>query len=365
MSLRVLVWPMDAGASAYYRLRAPAKALQDQGADVILVDDPVLRAPAIDWDGWPEAEAGAAPPRDARPTVIHEVDADVVIFQRPAARWHCMLVDLLHERGVRVVVDIDDRLDQLHPQSNAFHNYDPQLSPNKNWQWLDAACKAADIVTCSTPALAKRYGFGHVVVLPNLVPASHLEIEPLYPLERTVVWSGNVSNHQGDLEATDGGVQRALKGSGWRIHVIGNGIGVAEALGVGSCTNTGGRIPLSDYAAELARSAIGIVPLADSVFNESKSALKMSEFAAVGVPVVASPSPDNRRVHDLGVGLLAGDRKQWRQQVRRLIDSPDCRSQLAVRGREAIASQTYERQADRWWSAWTVAGPLDLSPGLS
>jgi hypothetical protein len=122
---------------------------------------------------------------------------------------------------------------------------------------------------------------------------------------------------------------------------------------------------LSDYAAELARSAIGIVPLADSVFNESKSALKMSEFAAVGVPVVASPSPDNRRVHDLGVGLLAGDRKQWRQQVRRLIDSPDCRSQLAVRGREAIASQTYERQADRWWSAWTVAGPLDLSPGLS
>jgi glycosyltransferase involved in cell wall biosynthesis len=354
MSARVLVWPMNKGASAFYRLRSPATALQTHGADVIVVDDPGVRAPEIEWDEDGSNPMPAWPPPDARPLAIKNVDADVVVLQRPARRWYPLLIDLLHQVGVKVVVDIDDRLDRLHPRSTGFHNYDPEQSPNQNWKWLDAACMAADVVTCTTPSLADRYGFGHVAVLPNLVPTFYLSVNSDSPLQRSVVWPGNVFNHCGDLEATDGGIARALKGTDWFVQAIGNGIGVAQGLGVESCTDTGGRVALTEYPRELARATIGIVPLEDSVFNHGKSALKMSEFAALGVPVVASPSPDNRRVHELGVGLLASRRKQWQQQVRRLIDNPDLRAQLAEQGRQVMASQTYDQQAERWWSAWAT-----------
>jgi Glycosyl transferases group 1 len=352
--MRVLVWPMNKGASSFYRLRFPAQALQTQGADVIVVDDPGVEAPTIEWDQHGPDQMPVWPPPDARPLGIGTVDADAVVLQRPARRWYPLLIDLLHQRGVKVVVDIDDRLDRLHPRSNGFPNYDPDQSPNQNWKWIDAACMVADVVTCSTPSLADRYGFGHAAVLPNLVPTSYLSIDPVSPLQRAVVWPGIVANHRGDLEATRGGVARALKGTDWFVHTIGNGAGVARGLGVETCTDTGGRVALADYAAELARATVGIVPLEDSVFNHGKSALKMSEFAALGVPVVASPSPDNRRVHELGVGLLAGKRKEWQQHVRRLIDSPDLRVQLAQQGRQAMASQTYDQRAERWWSAWAV-----------
>ena len=105
----------------------------------------------------------------------------------------------------------------------------------------------------------------------------------------------------------------------------------------------------------LAALDVGIVPLAAHKFNEAKSALKMLEMAAVGVPAVVSPSPDNVRLARRGVGLLAKDAAHWRQWVRLLVENPESRSELAGRGREVAAESTYEAHAGRWWDAWATA----------
>ena len=76
----------------------------------------------------------------------------------------------------------------------------------------------------------------------------------------------------------------------------------------------------------------------------------------MGVPAVASPTPDNQRLHALGIGELAETPHHWRKKVRALIRSQAYRDDLAGRSREAVAaSQTYEREenAMRWADAWT------------
>jgi glycosyltransferase involved in cell wall biosynthesis len=114
-------------------------------------------------------------------------------------------------------------------------------------------------------------------------------------------------------------------------------------------------VSFADYPTEMAKMAVGIVPLADTVFNRSKSALKMGEMAAVGVPVVASPTPDNERLAALGVGRLASTPQRWRKQLRALINNPEYRADLAGTGREVMATQTYEAHCEKWWDAWTLS----------
>jgi glycosyltransferase involved in cell wall biosynthesis len=94
------------------------------------------------------------------------------------------------------------------------------------------------------------------------------------------------------------------------------------------------------------------VPLDDIAFNEAKSGLKMLEYAALGVPVIASPTSDNARLHGAGIGVLASKPKHWASLLRRLLTDPDERAALAVAGRAAAASQTIEGTTDRWWDAW-------------
>lgn len=222
-----------------------------------------------------------------------------------------------------------------------------------NHEWIDRACQLADVVTCTTKDLKTRYGYGHGIVLPNLIPESYLKVEH-QPRVRAVGWSGHVGTHPDDLQMTKGAVGRALDSDPtWAFLAIGSPWGVRDALGLSRDPMDIGWAPFREYASELSKLTIGIVPLENSPFNAGKSSLKMSEMAAVGVPVVASPTPDNVRLNKLGVGLIAHSPAQWERYVKQLMADPIYRRDLSDRGREVMSSQTYEGHAERWWMAWT------------
>lgn len=308
--------------------------------------------------GWDRQWSGDSAPLDAHPILLAQrPDADVVVIQRPGRAHWAETIPLLQQAGVRVVVDVDDDFDSIPRKNVACRDYDPRVNPRHNRDWIHRACDLADMVTVTTPHLASVYGkHGRVEVLPNLVPSSYLSIKPDDPLERTIGWAGSVDTHPGDLEVAGTAVQDTLDASpGWSMHVVGTGKGVPACLKVTEVTAVGRWVPFGSYASELARIAVGIVPLQRSRFNRGKSALKMSELAAVGVPVVASPSPDNQRLHSLGVGLLAESPGQWRQHLGLLTGSEDARAELTERGRIVMATQTYERHCGRWWDAWQRA----------
>lgn len=339
---RVLVEPIDHAGVGHYRLRFPAEALAAAGCDVT-VDS---AGPRVWWDRqW----RGPNPPVDARVVgLAGTLDVDVVVFQRPTVLYRLDAIRHLQAAGIRVVVDVDDRLDRVHKRHGGYRGFQ---RATVNHEILDACCMTADLVTCSTPALLARYGHGHGVALPNLVPARYLTVAGL-KRPQTVGWSGFVGTHPADLQVTAGAVDSVVS-DGWSFHVVGTGEGVRDALRLRSEPTSTGVVDFAEYPQALAELEIGVVPLEASEFNAAKSCLKAMEMAAVGVPVVMSPTQDNLRLHRLGVGLVAETRSQWRRHLRRLTTDIDLRYQMAEEGRRAVEGLTYEEHCGRWWDTWT------------
>lgn len=336
--MKVTLCPADEGGCGHYRLLYPAAQLEDEIDFTIEAGLPIHRTPE----------------HTPRVVGVGELDTDVLVLQRPL---HKVLVDSIpfwRRKGITVIVDIDDDFTCLHPQHLARAILEPKRSPLDNWNHLKRACGMADLVTCSTPALARRHGGrGHAIVLPNCVP-NDLTLTPRRDDAETIGWTGYTTFHPKDLTVTRGGVQAAMDDTGARFLVVGNKMGVQQDLALRDEPSEDGPYPLKAYPLGVSQFTVGIVPLLQSKFNDAKSYLKGIEFAACGVPFVASPTPEYEKLYEMGVGLLADDKsKSWRKQLRLLLQDRMLYEHMSATGREIIAADhTYERNAWRWAEVW-------------
>lgn len=349
--MRVIIWPAggENDGTSQYRLYMPACALLNEGAP-IAID---RRGPIVLWNReW----HGDQPPPDVRAMgLAQRPDADVVVIQRPGRRWWADIIPMLQKLGIKVVVDVDDLFDSIDHGNFAKAEFDPAKSGHHNHQWVALACERADRVTCTTEALCGRYGYGHGLVLPNLVPERYFSVDAGTRIG-TVGWTGHVGTHPKDLQVTNGAVGRTLDENAWRFHVVGDGKGVKNALGLSMEPSTTGWVSFDEYAHAMAEIAVGIVPLADTAFNRAKSSLKMSEFAALGVPVLASPTPDNLRMKNLGVGAIVKHPHHWGRALGQMLRNKDYRENVAGKSKVIMANHTYEKQCWRWAQAWGLEG---------
>lgn len=337
--MRVVLHPADENGCGYYRMIAPGHALIEQGYDVTVETDFAYRGV------WRSTIRG-----EVLINLDQQVKADVVVIQRPLHRNRFELIQILQSKGVAVVVEVDDDFHAVHKRNAAWHGTSPLHHPDHHRDWLTRSCEVADLVTVTTPALAKRYGsHGRVAVLPNCVPARYLKIEADKGDPVTVGWSGSLDTHPGDLEQTGG----ALADHRWRI--IGTGKGAKKALRLRDHPETTGWLPLVDYPRALATLDVGVVPLAMTPFNEAKSYLKGLELAALGVAFVASPTGPYTELHHMGAGLLAVSPQGWKDQVGRLARDAGYRAEVAAQGREVAEKSTIEEHAQRWWQAYQWA----------
>jgi glycosyltransferase involved in cell wall biosynthesis len=82
---------------------------------------------------------------------------------------------------------------------------------------------------------------------------------------------------------------------------------------------------------------IGILPMEDSELNRGKEPLKLKEYLAYGLPVVASPVGHNLAVMEHGAhGFFAGNDDEWATFLERLVRSPALRSKLGANGRRLV-----------------------------
>lgn len=105
---------------------------------------------------------------------------------------------------------------------------------------------------------------------------------------------------------------------------------------------------------------IGIAPLADTPFNRCKSALKTLDYAAMGLPVLASDGAVYRGSPADGPGgwLLPDDENAWFVALARLVRDARLRHRLAEGARAAFPAWTLAAQAATRRAAW-----LDLVRG--
>lgn len=275
-------------------------------------------------------------------------DADTVVLNRPMEPGIAEQIRLWREEGRRVIVDLDDCFETVSPNHVVYGTYTTES--------LHLACKAASVVTCSTPALVQRYGYGHGELLRNRVPADRLSVRRAGRREPVpwVGWYGSLASHPDDPAVTRGGVADGMHGTGAEFIYVGpksEARQLATILGVDRVTALG-YYSMMGLPAIVAEFDIGVVPLDLSLFNQAKSALKGLELAAVGVPVIASPTDEYRLLAAEGACLLAAGPNAWAAAVSGLLRDPGWRAEQAERGRYWAATQTYEEHADSWRTVW-------------
>jgi glycosyltransferase involved in cell wall biosynthesis len=106
-------------------------------------------------------------------------------------------------------------------------------------------------------------------------------------------------------------------------------------------------------AAELAGADIGISWLPDDLWSRGKCGLKVLQYMAAGLPVVANPVGVQREmIRSGGNGFLAKTADEWVEAVGRLACDPGLRRALGSVGRQLVEREySVECGANRWLRA--------------
>lgn len=260
-------------------------------------------------------------------------------------RTLALLQWLRRQHGTRVVYEVDDDLLNVPGRNPAAAMFtDPKIR-----QGMIDCIGFADAVTASTPELATRmaqYTTAPIVVLPNTVPMSVFQMVPEArsagdgkDADEPVVigWRGSAT-HKEDFAEVRHGIGRILESHHTRLKLI--GAIPANNLPRDQVDATGW-VGIDQFYTELDFD-IGIVPLADNVFNQSKSHLAVLEMAARGIPVIASNLPSYRRFITHGEnGFLVNQGHEWAKYMRLLVENPGMRKVMGLQAKmRAIQFET-------------------------
>jgi len=215
------------------------------------------------------------------------------------------------------------------------------------------AAEVADLVTVTTESLAAvmRRHNDNVAVLPNCVPGELLEWERPRRDEVTVGWAGGAS-HGMDIGMVAQPIRRFLdRTPKAKLHLVGTDYR--------DTIQRAGRVRFTSWDPDprgYYRNLdfdIGLAPLTDTVFNRSKSPIKTLEYAAVGIPVVASDvGPYSEFVVDGVTGFLCRRPGEWSRRLDELANDQALREEMGRKAREHAAQFTIQRNWHRWAQAY-------------
>lgn len=352
--MRVVVFPADAWACGHYRVIWPANVLQQEGWEIFIV-------PPNEKTGFQVKTTEDEHGKQIL-TELTTPECDLVVLQRPGHHLQPQLINALRLAGIAVVIDMDDDMSALSQHHVAFKMYSTRTNSDFSWRNALESCKLATLVTTSTTELQRTYApHGRGMVLDNYVPESYMTFDEPTP-ELRFGWAGTVSSHPDDLQVCGNAVQK-LVAEDHKFQVVGDGKHVGKLLRLGGDPEATGGTGLDQWERTIQRTlSIGMVPLAPTRFNTSKSRLKGIEYMAGGIPWVASPRQEYRRLtRESGCGLLADTPKDWYRQLKLLLTDDVLRKEQAERGLEYMRDQTYQAQAWRWAEAWTRAVEIQRS----
>jgi hypothetical protein len=229
---------------------------------------------------------------------------------------------------------------------------DPTRNPLENWHWMEKTAAIADWVTVSTNHIL-RYAKGGASVIYNAVDPAWLDIKPRRP--ETIGWMGTPAVHAADLYAIGNGLAGLEKRA--TLHLITDDPRVvSRTLGWSGQVTAAQWQGFDYYPIEIANKiGVGLVPLDNSdLFNHAKSFLKGIEFAALGIPFVASITPQYTLLSKgYSIGGLAKGPAQWNRLLTAALNNRD---RLGDTYRARIAQGfTTEHTVDAWINAWEQA----------
>lgn len=288
-------------------------------------------------------------------TATHEQlrSADLVIFQEIGSVAGSNMARFCLQNGIPYIVEIDDFLQHVSPNNDGgFSAWNPGTL------YLHRAmetARAASAMTVSTEQLAREY-FPYnrnIFVVPNRLDSDAWDI----PIVRRqdgkirIGWAGG-NAHADDLRMVSKVLARITKESDGNVLFETVGMTKHELAGVfpmeeftATCPHCGfeGELhhfpgeQLANYPLTLAGKGwdIAIAPLIDNAFNNAKSNLKIMEYAALGLPIVATPARPYVDAEKEGAQIVfASTFEEWYEALTILIKDADMRATLATKNRE-------------------------------
>lgn len=369
--MRVCLIPADTWGVGSYRLLYPGRELEKRGHEVFAHLDRQNLAKWSPRDGnVPLANLYQFDKETGRPDKLF--DADTYVFQRRMEKLSPAAIRQLRRCGKRVVCELDDNYDALpdgSPGWKALRRHPDRLRVD----WLNEGLRFADLVTVSTPALAEHYRRynDNVRVLPNYLDwETWRDVPSQCEVERRRVrvgWMGWLEWRGTDLETL-----RPWLASWLERNPQVDFVSVGERHGNAKSLRKAGHVTVHDYlgvpkqqrvTVKAARfhdlhtivptMDIGLVPLTPGVFNECKSYLKGLEYAACGIPCVASPTEQYRSFVREGVdGFLASEPDEWMGRLDELVGDDNLRREMGRAARDKAERLTIQEHWRQWEGAW-------------
>lgn len=306
-------------------------------------------------------------------------DADIYVLQRRMEPHWVVLSNALRDFGKTVIAETDDWFlgtpsynvasRGASPYKRSFkvehdHKGVPHITAIRrerkfaNRDNMHAGFSAADAMTVTTKFLAREYARFQpdVTVIPNRLEWDvWRDTQPQYEVNRDKVrigWFGKLAWRRGDLNVLRGMIGPFLRrhpevefvASGEPDEGIHDYLEIPEGQRVTYSEATFHELPSITAVMD-----IGLVPLEENNFNSAKSDLKGQEYAACGVPCVASPTESYRDWVQEGTnGFLARRPKDWVRHMETLVSDHELRDRMGRNARAKAESHALHNHVDEY-----------------
>lgn len=277
---------------------------------------------------------------------------DVYYLPRIPTEGFLSEIRLLKARGKRFWWGVDD--DYWH-----IPEWNPAVDTIPKPEYLQELIDNSEKVLCSTEPLMKLVG-PKAVLAPNLVDAELFpEIHPRVNDPVRVLWAGSI-HHEKDLDQIVPCLDLDLEFLffGYLPNAVSDYAPIMNTnLGMKVPKKKYGKrvghidpVPLKKYWNQLVsiNADIGVIPLEENQFNESKSAIKYFEYAMAGICTLASDFGPYKIIRPYNNGCKSSE-GYWAEDLQELIDSKVLRERLANNARKYVYdNHSWQTQSKKW-----------------
>jgi glycosyltransferase involved in cell wall biosynthesis len=281
-----------------------------------------------------------------------------VVLKLIMDRWAPKQVELAKKLGQVIITDVDDYYQGLTPANLAYDLTHPDKNDRANREYYAQTVDNADIIVVSTPFLYDFHSktHPHVYLVRNGVNMQQFEKRKPRNTKPVLGWTGSVSFRNNDLEQLREWLPDFMEEHDLTFHHAGhdpNSTPISEIIGVPERRiTTSPLVTINEYADGF-QFDIGVVPLSDIPFNHAKSNIKGLEYAAAGIPFIASDLPEYRLLHEAGVGRIATTPEEWRKNCTELLNY-STRKQESARSWDTVSRNfSIQSRAEDWKKVFT------------
>lgn len=332
-----VVW--HPSSNAHYRAIEPMRAMKRRGHQVV----------------WPANGDGKADLRRL-------AGCDVVHVYRRCDEETRRVVAELAAGGIAVTWDNDDDFTAV-PKESADYGKLGGLAGQRVFTKMVRVARRARLMSTTSELIAAKYrraGVERVEVIGNHVPHGGLRVRRRHD-GVAIGWVAGLE-HKADIAripVVDALRHLVAEREDVWVESIGLDLGLPERY------RRQARVNFHELPKHMGAWDIGIAPLADLPHNRARSDIKLKEYAASGLPWLASPQGPYLGLGEEQGGRLVPD-DGWFEALERLVAHRRERRQLARNAKDWAKHQTIDTAADRWEQLFAdAAGGLGVGGAVS